>query len=47
MKQIVNESTSATGPAYKTPSNPKKNGKRIINGVRNNTCLVSDMKIPL
>ena len=47
MKQIVNERTSATGPAYNTPLNPKKNGNRIISGVRNKTCLVSDMKIPL
>ena len=47
MKQIVNDSASAIGPAKRTPLNPNIIGKNIISGVRNSTCLVRDMKIPL
>ena len=37
---------SAIGPAYMTPSIPKKNGKMTISGSRKKTCLVSDMITP-
>ena len=37
---------SAIGPAYMTPSIPKKNGKMTISGSRKKTCLVSDLITP-
>ena len=46
MKQIVNDSASAIGPAKRTPLNPKISGKQMISGVKKSTCLVRDMKIP-
>ena len=42
----TNAEVSAIGPAYMTPSIPKKIGKMTISGSRKSTCLVRDMITP-
>ena len=42
----TNAEVSAIGPAYMTPSIPKKIGKTTISGSRKSTCLVRDMITP-
>ena len=42
----TNAEVSAIGPAYMTPSIPKRKGKMTISGNRKNTCLVRDMITP-
>ena len=37
---------SDIGPAYNMPSIPRNSGKIIINGNKNNICLVNDKNIP-
>ena len=37
---------SAIGPAYISPSMPKNLGNRIINGIRQSSCLVIPRKVP-
>lgn len=46
MKHTVNASVSAIGPAYITPSIPNIIGRPTIRGIRNITCLVSDINTP-
>ena len=42
----TNAEVSAIGPAYMTPSIPKKTGKMTIRGSRKSTCLVRDIITP-
>ena len=42
----TNAEVSAIGPAYMTPSIPKKTGKMTISGSRKSTCLVRDHTKP-
>ena len=45
-KHTIVATKSATGPAYITPSIPRKSGRIINNGKRKRICLVRDIKIP-